>query len=204
MSTKKTAPVVSNSVIKYTKSIRAYSREILSAVLPELAKGDLNDSMASRGGYDYLMETKWIPGWTCSLSVKAEKRFTGNFFVEDWHDKKTSKQGWLHTMQSSVLIYHFLEKDIAYFIPVEKLRKFVIGNMESFQAKTQNKYLQANLTTGFLVPVDQVVENCKAIAVPELSLGKFPRSIARPFREAYRMENQNSFYIDAGQTATER
>jgi len=99
-------------------------------------------------------------GIAYGVEFKIEQRWTGNFFLETWSNKKWETPGWLFTLDTDVLLYYFEDKRLLYSIPFQKLKKWAEtqGNMEPFPEKAQRKYDQKNDTWGRCVPIGVVTE----------------------------------------------
>lgn len=97
---------------------------------------------------------------TC-IEVKAEERHTGNLFLERWSNRSRFTPGWLETLTTDLLWSHFLDRDVVYELPWERLRQWMYWHegprgypmSNKYQQAVQKKYDQLNDTWGYLVPL---------------------------------------------------
>lgn len=88
-----------------------------------------------------------------------QKNKYGNFFLETWSNKSLRRDGWLWTSLASMLIYHFIDDDIAYLLRFDALRNWAtadvhgVSRLKTFPEKKQAKYIQENDTWGRTVPI---------------------------------------------------
>lgn len=108
--------------------------------------------------------------WT--VEIKAERKFTGNFFLETWsnrnlddrdnHARLGSNRGWLDKLRADLLFYYFLDCDQLYIINLFRLKSWAFGHddeparLERFPEKRQGRYQQRNDTWGRIVPIETV------------------------------------------------
>lgn len=119
---------------------------------------------------------------TC-IEVKAEERHTGNLFFERWSNRARFTPGWFETLKTDLIWYHFLDLDIVYELPFERLRKwFYHGNngahpiAHNYVQKKQGKYIQLNDTWGYIVCIEDI-QNAgliRKIFKPELEMKNAP------------------------------
>lgn len=93
-----------------------------------------------------------------SLEIKAEKKFTGNFFLETWSNLSRYTTGWMFKLNCTLIGFYFLEE------PQKSLRILDFASLLSWAFKNkriyrypevpQKKYEQLNDTWGRLVPID--------------------------------------------------
>jgi len=125
-----------------------------------------------------------------SLELKAERRHTGNLFLETWsnrnlddavsHATRGSNPGWLLKTRSDLLMYYFIGEDILYVLSGIALKRWAFGcgndsgRIYDFPELKQKKYQQANDTWGRLVSVDVLMREMdpppKRLSVAQLSL----------------------------------
>lgn len=165
------------SAFDVAMAVEAQSRAILLPWLEESSggryvlthKGQLARVFQERYG-DLLFNAKDGRLWTVEL--KAERKHTGNLFLETWsnrnlhnpasHAERGSNVGWLYKLQADVLLYHFLDTDTLYILSVFKLKRWAFvptpqcpqGQIFTFPEHQQQKYTQFNDTHGRLVPVE--------------------------------------------------
>lgn len=127
---------------------------------------------------DVLFNHKKI-GRMVSVEIKAERRFTGNFFLESWSnlnagdadswEARGSNPGWLLKIHPTLFFYYFVEADRLYIIRAHRLFQWAFATpargscvganrIHDFRTVIQSKYAQMNDTHGHLVPVDVVRE----------------------------------------------
>jgi hypothetical protein len=106
--------------------------------------------------------------WT--IEIKAEWKFTGNFFLELFsnrnlddpasHAMRGSTVGWLYTLRCDLLFYYFHDVDELYILRFFPLKQWAFGSgkesglIQFFEQKSQQKYYQRNDTWGAIVPID--------------------------------------------------
>lgn len=159
-------------------SARAVEAQSLAILLPYLkeraydgrlvltSKGVLARHLQERVG-DIILNTDAETFYT--IELKAERRETGNLFLEDWsnlnldsrqsHADRGSNPGWLVKSTAQLLMYHFLDADTLHIFDMFKLQRWAFGSGESephiyaYRRQRQNQRAQANDTWGRLVPV---------------------------------------------------
>lgn len=102
-----------------------------------------------------------------SAEIKAEERNThGNFFLEVWSNRARFTPGWMFTLKTDLLLYHFVEDDELYAIPFERLRKWAFHDLRiwSFPERKQAKYDQINDTWGRCVQIEVLAKELKLSA----------------------------------------
>lgn len=92
-----------------------------------------------------------------NADIKAElKNPCGNFFIEEYSNLRkdgNSTPGWLLTLETDFILYHFIESGEAYILNFPKLKDWVLINKNNLKQKPQSKYAQKNLSIGYLVPI---------------------------------------------------
>jgi len=107
-----------------------------------------------------------------AIEMKAERRATGNLFLELWSNGSQYKLGWMFTNNADLLFYHFLDSDEMYIIKLPDLKKwfwFGVGPVLrdgstkkyqpgcfQFRHAVQQSYEQKNDTWGVIVPVNTI------------------------------------------------
>jgi hypothetical protein len=95
---------------------------------------------------------------TCyCLEIKCEEANRhGNLFFETWSNLARFTPGWMLTLKTDAIAYHFIEDDELYLIPFQRLRRWAFrdGRIYQFPERRQQKYEQANDTWGRCVPID--------------------------------------------------
>src|SRR5262245_52399532 len=62
-----------------------------------------------------------------SIELKAERRHTGNLFLELWSNKSRWTPGWMYTCRADFLFYYFLDKRVLYILDMRKLKAWLFG-----------------------------------------------------------------------------
>lgn len=93
-----------------------------------------------------------------AIEIKAERENAwGNFFLETWSNKHRETPGWLHTLNTDLLFYHFIASDELYVMDFQKLKNWLLPkNILAYPEKRQTKYDQLNDTWGRCVPIKSV------------------------------------------------
>lgn len=125
-----------------------------------------------------------------SLELKAERRHTGNLFLETWsnrnlddagnHASRGSNPGWMLKTRADLLMYYFIDEDVLYVLSGLALKRWAFGYGEAaghiygFREIKQKKYQQANDTWGRLVSIDVLMREMqpppKRLSVAQLNL----------------------------------
>ena len=108
-----------------------------------------------------------IDGVEKSVEFKAEETWTGNLFFEFMSNAYIGRQGWLYTLKTDLLVYHFLDKNVVYVLdfPLD-LQKIEPWKYKSVVIDAD----QNNQTLGWLVRID-VLEALEAAKSYELNSG---------------------------------
>lgn len=97
-----------------------------------------------------------------SIEVKAEEQNEyGNFYIEEWSNRKWFNRGWLDKLDCDLLLYHFLREDDLYVLNFANLKRWAYqpfgergrSRIESFRCAQQAKRTQLNDTWGACVPI---------------------------------------------------
>lgn len=128
-------------------------------------KGRLSKEMQCRFG-DVLAQKNGLAVW---IELKAEMDFTGNFFIEEWSNRKWGNPGWLYKLDTDLLFYHFVIDGLLYIINFQQLKKWLLEmppdwcrykprqiNLCQYDEKKQGKYAQKNDTWGRTIPVGDI------------------------------------------------
>jgi hypothetical protein len=93
---------------------------------------------------------------TLALEVKVDTTRYGNFFLEEWSNKKFQTPGWMQTSQADLLWYFFANDGaILYSIWFPGLKIWAYGNkpnLYKYAEKVQRTRQQMNDTWGRCVP----------------------------------------------------
>lgn len=124
------------------------------------AKGPLARELQRQVG-DVLFNSDDETVWTCE--IKAERKHTGNVFLERWSNRSRFTPGWFETLQCDLLLYHFLDADVLYGFHFDKLRKWfyhcehrAVPVASRYPQAAQSRFNQMNDTWGYLVPIADV------------------------------------------------
>lgn len=92
------------------------------------------------------------------LKVEAEDRF-GNFYLESWSNKRTSRRGWLYTCRADWLCYLFLEPaPVLYCFDLLAVKAWCFTEgVERFPERKQGRHEQGNETWGWCVPIETLI-----------------------------------------------
>lgn len=114
-----------------------------------------------------------------AIEVKAELKHTGNLFIERWSNRKRFTPGWFETLSTDLLWCHFLDVDVVYELPFQRLRQWMYWHegrghpaAHKFEIAKQGKYEQLNDTWGYIV------------SLAELKSANLIRNIFHPERDA--------------------
>lgn len=104
------------------------------------------DAVLSKGGKQYLAD------------FKIEKRYTGNLFLELWSNRNPfrPKVGWAVDSMCDYVVYCFLDVRKVFVLHKESMLKFLESNWKRYTEVTQRAYAQVNVTTGVIVPVEDL------------------------------------------------
>jgi hypothetical protein len=126
------------------------------------AKGRLAKELQCSVG-DLLFNSDAETVW--GVELKAERRASRNFFLEVWSNRKTFRPGWMWTLNTDLLLYHFIEPDDLYCIDFRRLKQWFHGcdhlgrpPSSQYDYAIQSEYAQQNETVGALVRIAAVEE----------------------------------------------
>ncbi len=152
------------------KNIERLSLDILRPFIRQRAfngqyvvttKGPLAAELQKSAG-DMLYNTDADTVYTVEVKAELENKY-GNFFLEFWSNRSRFTVGWLITLKSDWLLYHFLKEDELYAIPFQKLRRWAFHDQRiyAFPERPQSKYEQLNDTWGRCVPINVLTRELK-------------------------------------------
>ena len=103
-------------------------------------------------------------GRVFTAEAKAERANRhGNFFLERHSNARhPMRHGWMRTLRTQVLLYHFVGVETFYLIPFPALSawaaRLVDGKprIHAFPVREQKAYVQRNVTDGWCVPIEVV------------------------------------------------
>lgn len=106
-----------------------------------------------------------------TVEVKAEMKWTGNLFLEEWSNRSKFTPGWMYTCQADVLAYYFVEEKKLCLCPMPSLKAWAFigdggGLMFTHPARQQAKYDQQNDTWGRIVPVSALARGVSNFVGP--------------------------------------
>lgn len=154
-----------------TRKIEQRSLDILRPLIEQRAfngqyvvtnKGPLSRELQRSVGdllYNSDKETVY-----CAEIKAEESNAHGNFFLETWSNRARFTLGWMFTLTTDLLLYHFIEDDLLYPLPFARLRRWAFhkGNIYRFDERPQTKHVQLNDTWGRCVPIPEL---CRALQV---------------------------------------
>jgi hypothetical protein len=149
----------------------------------------IGDALARRNGHTY------------SIEIKAERRFTGNVFLETFSNKPVN-DGWMYTTCATEIWFYFLANRSLNMVNTAELREWAFGKpgtreqgrLAAFEEVPQQQYDQRNYTHGRIVPIrilQAEVASFRSASVPRLSPGE---RMTRPELEA---ALRSAFYAEA-------
>jgi hypothetical protein len=133
-----------------------------------------------------------------SVEEKAERRHTGNLFLETWSNRtnelrsyiyKGDNPGWLFKSRAMLLAYVFLDRQLLCVGPMRQIKKFMLQprfddrgrqhppRIWEFPEREQRECDQLNHTFGHLVPISYLVRHCHCQCFDINRNELFPRSI---------------------------
>lgn len=139
-----------------------------------------------------LLMTHRKTGRMVAVEVKAERKFTGNLFLETWSNRnladgdgweaRGSNPGWLLKVHPTLLFYYFIDADKVYIIRMHRLVHWAYATpsksnaagatrINDFRCAAQSKYAQMNDTHGHLVPLEVIAKEVGYQLVNPLQLG---------------------------------
>jgi hypothetical protein len=71
------------------------------------------------------------------IEVKAEEKYTGNFFIEEWSNYSKGNPGWMHKLDTDMLWYHFLDVERVYLIDFQELKRWLFSPPEWCRYETR-------------------------------------------------------------------
>ena len=103
------------------------------------------------------------------IEIKAELcNQHGNLFLETWSNRARFTVGWLYTLKTDILLYHFIEDDEVWRLPFGRLREWAFheGRIYAFPERRQMKHSQPNDTWGRCVPTAVLEREAGARRIP--------------------------------------
>lgn len=103
---------------------------------------------------DYPITKK---GVTRKLELKAERRTTGNLFIEHMSNANSghARLGWFYTLTADLLMYHFLDQNVVHEVDVKRLQECELWIHYLAKSVTTEQH---NKTLGWPVPVAVLTE----------------------------------------------
>jgi hypothetical protein len=172
------------STIRDSREVERLGRELMRPFIEEMSGGRyvradhgvLAEYIQQLG--DVLLQA---PRDLLSLEEKAERRHTGNLFMETWSNRTIDlrgyvhygdKAGWLVTTRALLLAYVFLDKSLLCLGPLPETKRFLLDpvyddrgqqhppRIWNFPQREQGECEQLNHTHGHLVPIGYLVKHC--------------------------------------------
>jgi hypothetical protein len=102
-----------------------------------------------------------------AVEVKAERKNKyGNLFLETWSNRSRFTLGWMYTLNTDLLLYHFIEDDQLWVCNFQKLKGWAFQqgaknfpNLFKHPEREQAEYEQMNDTWGRCVPISALVKD---------------------------------------------
>ena len=141
----------------HARRIEAESRNV---VIPELLKRynakleeDLDEQVKRQMDGEGDIILRMPDDKLVSFELKSDRTKWPNVFFEEWSNKSTGRQGWLHTLKVDRLVYHrmLFRECIEFDWPL--FQKWAKHNICIYPLKVQGKYVQKNDTYGYCVPI---------------------------------------------------
>ena len=90
------------------------------------------------------------------VECKAERKHTGNLFIETWSNYP-KRPGWWEHSDADLLAYFFRDRETLYVIDFPALKGWLTDErLEGYREKPQKKHAQRNDSRGRLVPVEDI------------------------------------------------
>ncbi len=95
--------------------------------------------------------------WTVEVKAEEENKY-GNFFLETWSNRARYTMGWMVTLNSDLLLYHFLKSDELYVMNFQNLKRWAWWERRIYRypEREQGKREQLNDTWGRCVPISVI------------------------------------------------
>lgn len=103
-----------------------------------------------------------------SLEVKAERRWTGNLFLETWSNRtgnaELRRDGWMFTLQADLIAFAFLDADAVLVTDFRALKEWAFSDLGMYEFPERVPHLsldgkQKNRTVGHIVPVAHLAQH---------------------------------------------
>jgi hypothetical protein len=169
-----------------SREVERIGREMLRPFLQEVSggryvradHGPLADYLQQLGDTFLQMSDMLL----VSVEEKAERRHTGNLFVETWSNqtddldayvKHGDKPGWFLTTRAMLLTYIFIDTGLLCVAPLRPMKSFLLRpryddrgrqhppRIWDFPLREQRECDQLNHTLGHLVPISYLVRHCR-------------------------------------------
>jgi hypothetical protein len=151
--------------IAVEKALRLFRERSYLGQIVTTFKGLLSEELQKSAG-DLLFNSAKHPERIVSVEVKGEKKYTGNFFLEYWSNRKRLTPGWMITLRADLLCYVFNDIEHAFIVELPKLQDWAFrqeterrdfdGHIYKYRLRPQGAYEQLNDTWGRLVPIEAV------------------------------------------------
>ena len=136
-----------------------------------------DDSVMQDRGIDFIYMSKSIFGWFKNYEIKTDTHEARNFFIEL---EVADKPGWLHSSCADAVIYYFVERGVAFIIPMPALRMWcgrylnnhIELNPNSVKAIASGRGSSRWVTLGVTVPVGRLLLDIDDIEVVEVKKGE--------------------------------
>lgn len=100
--------------------------------------------------------------WAVEVKAEESNRHQ-NLFLETWSNLSRYTPGWMVTLNTDLLLYHFIREDELYVANFQRIKEWAFKSREiySYPERKQSKYDQLNDTWGRCVPIDVLTEQCR-------------------------------------------
>lgn len=88
--------------------------------------------------------------------LKAERMHTENLFLETYSNRRAGRKGWMDHLQSHVLLYHFLDRNVMYAFRLPHLQNWFKVAAPKYREVPQRRHEQNNDTWGRIVPIKDI------------------------------------------------
>lgn len=113
---------------------------------------ELVDCRGQQRDYEFLLRVDSENSF--GVTVKTERVFTGNLFLEVSSNTTKKTDGWFWTTKADVLVAGFVDKDHWYMVLMNEARKLELKKFRTVYAKTHGRNGQVLYeTAGVLLPV---------------------------------------------------
>lgn len=124
---------------------------------------NMEDSSEWQGlGADF--EVEFLNGKKCMVEAKSDRYENGSLFLET---ECGANEGCFVKSKADVWVYCHFKKNVAYWLPMEVVRPYVLGNANRFKKRPAVSKEGGRTWTawGLVVPITDLLENCDGVKV---------------------------------------